>query len=58
MNTILPRMSDSDIKQKIAWNICFIIYPNHQNKKCINDSKAKNIPVKTTIVVFLIFRII
>ena len=51
-------MNDSDIKQKIAWNICFIIYPNHQNKKCINDSKAKNIPVKTTIVVFLIFRII
>ena len=21
-----------DIKQKIAWNICFIMYPKHQTK--------------------------
>ena len=27
LNIILPRVNNFDIKQKSAWNICFIIYP-------------------------------
>ena len=28
----LPNVNNFDIKQKLAWNICFIIYPQHQIK--------------------------
>ena len=28
----LPRVNNFDIKQKMTWNVCFIIYPKHQTK--------------------------
>ena len=30
LNIILPRMNNFDIKQKKAWNFCFIICHQHQ----------------------------
>ena len=30
LNTILPRVNNFNIKQKKAWNICFIICHQHQ----------------------------
>ena len=30
LNIILQRVNNFDIKQKKAWNICFIIFPQHQ----------------------------
>ena len=30
LNITLLKVNNSNIKQKIAWNICFIIYPKHQ----------------------------
>ena len=41
LNVILPRLNNFDIKQKSAWNICFIIYPQHQTKSWVNANKAK-----------------
>ena len=32
LNIILPRLDNFDIKQKLAWNICFVIYRQHQSK--------------------------
>ena len=32
LNIILPRVNNFDVKQKSAWNNCFIIYPKHQTK--------------------------
>ena len=32
LNIILPRLNNFDIKQKMAWSICFIIYPKGQTK--------------------------
>ena len=32
LNIILPRVNNFDIKQKSAWNICFIIIPPVPNK--------------------------
>ena len=35
-----------DIKQKMAWNICFIIYPRqHRKSKSVNSNKVQNISV-------------
>ena len=31
-NITLPRVNNFYIKQKMTWNICFIIYPKHQTK--------------------------
>ena len=41
LNIILQRVNNFDIKQKSAWNICFIIYPQHQTKSWVNANKAK-----------------
>ena len=30
LNMILQRVNNFDIKQKIAWNISFILYPKHE----------------------------
>ena len=30
LNVTLPRVNNFDINQKMAQNICFIIYPKHQ----------------------------
>ena len=41
LNIILPSVNNFDIKQKSAWNICFIMYPQHQRKSWVNATKAK-----------------
>ena len=41
LNIILPRVNNFDIKRKSAWNICFILYPQHQTKSWVNADKAK-----------------
>ena len=41
LNMTLPRVNNFDIKQKSAWNICFIIYPQHQTKSWLNANTAK-----------------
>ena len=41
LNIILPKVKNFNIKQKSAWNICFIIYPQHQTKSWVNANKAK-----------------
>ena len=41
LNMTLLRVNNFDIKQKSAWNICFIIYPQHQTKSWLNANKAK-----------------
>ena len=44
----LHRVSNFDTKQKIAWNICFIIHPQHQTKsKWVNPNNTQNISVTT-----------
>ena len=40
-NIILPKVNNFNIKQKLAWNICFIIYPQHETKCWVNANKAK-----------------
>ena len=41
LNMTLRRVNNFDIKQKSAWNICFIIYPQHQTISWLNANKAK-----------------
>ena len=41
LNIILPRVNNFDIKQKPAWNVCFIMYPLHQTKSWVKAKKAK-----------------
>ena len=41
LNMTLRRVNNFDIKQKSAWNICFIIYPQHQTKSWLNANTAK-----------------
>ena len=41
LNIILRRVNKFDIKQKSAWDICFIIYPQHSTKYWVNANKAK-----------------
>ena len=45
LNIILLRVNNFDIKQKSAWNICFIIYPQHQTISWMNADKAKQFSV-------------
>ena len=46
-NIILPRVNNFDIKQKKAWNICFIIYHQHQTRSGkIKADKTQKISVK------------
>lgn len=41
-NIIFPTLNDFDIIQKMAWGICFIIYPLHQtNSKWVNAKKMQ-----------------
>ena len=43
LNIILPRVNNFDIKQKEAWNICFIICHQHQTGPGkIKTKKAAN----------------
>ena len=32
LNITLSKVNSFDITQKVAWNICLIIYPKHQTK--------------------------
>ena len=41
LNIILPRVNNFNIKQKSAWNICYIIYPQYLAKSWVNSNKAK-----------------
>ena len=44
LNIILPRVNNFDIKQKKAWNICFIICHRHQTRSGkIKTNKAQQI---------------
>ena len=43
INIILPRVNNFDIKQKKAWNICFIICHQHQTRS--GKIKTKNTQV-------------
>ena len=54
LNIILPRLNNFDIKQKEAWNIYFIKFPQHQTrywkikaKKTANFSHNTRFFVKT-----------
>ena len=47
-NITLPKVNNFNIKQKMACNICFIIYiPQAPSKKWVNVNKVQNIPVTT-----------
>ena len=48
VNIILPRINNFNIKQKKAWNICFITCLQHQTR-CgkIKANKTQQISVKT-----------
>ena len=53
VNIILPRVNNFDIKQKKAWNICFIICHQHQTRSGkIKTNKTMQISV--TAQVFLV----
>ena len=54
LNIILPRVNNFDIKPKKAWNICFIILPQHETgswkikiNKTANFSHSTSFFVKT-----------
>ena len=50
INIILPRVNNFDIKQKKAWNICFIICHQHQTRSGkIKANKTKQILVNTLV---------
>ena len=50
LNIILPRVNNFDIKQKKAWNICFIICHQHQTRSGkIKTNKTQQISVKTQV---------
>ena len=50
INIILPRVNNFDIKQKKAWNICFIICHQHQTRSGkIKTNKTQQILVKTQV---------
>ena len=61
LNIILPRVNNFDIKQKEAWNICFIICHQHQTRfGKIKANKTQQIPVKIQVLVnhFMLFLLI
>ena len=46
----LQRVNNFDIKQKTAWNICFIICHQHQTRSMkIKANKTQQIPLKTQV---------
>ena len=50
LNIILPRVNNFDIKQKKAWNICFIICHQHQTRSGkIKTNKTHQSLVKTQV---------
>ena len=50
LNIILPRVNNFDIKQKKAWNICFIICHQHQTRSGkIKTNKTQQTSVKTQV---------
>ena len=50
LNIVLPRVNNFDIKQKKAWNICFIIFHQDQTRSGkIKVNKTQQISVKTQI---------
>ena len=50
LNIILPRMNNFDIKQKKAWNICFIVCHQYQIKSGkIKSNKTQQISVTTQV---------
>ena len=51
LNIILPRVNNFDIKQRKAWNICFII--RHQPQTRSGKTRAKQSKSITTQVFFL-----
>ena len=50
LNIILPRVNNFSIKQKKVWNICFIIWHQHQTRSGrIKTNKTQQISVKTQV---------
>ena len=50
LNIILPRVNSFDIKQKKAWNICFILCHQHQTRSGkIKANKTQQISVTTQV---------
>ena len=50
LNIVLPRMNNFNIKQKRAWNNCFILWHQHQTRsRKIKASKTQKISVKTQV---------
>ena len=53
VNIILPRVNNFDIKQKKAWNICFIICHQHQTRSG-KIKTNKTMQMSVTAQVFLV----
>ena len=52
LNMILPRMNNFNIKQKSAWNTCFILWHQDQTRsRKIKANKPQQISVKTQVLV-------
>ena len=50
LNIILPSVDNFNIKQKGAWNICFIVYHQHQTRSGkIKTNETQQISVKTQV---------
>ena len=49
LSIILLRVNNFDIKQEKAWNICFIIFHQHQTKSGKIKAKKQQILVKTQV---------
>ena len=50
LNILLPSMNNFDIKQRKAWNICFITCHQNQTRSGkIKDSKTQQFLVKTQV---------
>ena len=50
LNIIIPSVNNFDIKQKKAWNICFIICHQHQTRSGkIKANKTQQILVRTQV---------
>ena len=50
LNIILPKINNFDIKQRKAWNICFIILHQHQTRfGKLKAKKTQQVSVKTEI---------
>ena len=50
LSIILPRVNNFSIKQKQAWNICFVIWNQHQTEsRKIKANKTQQISVKAQV---------